>query len=286
MKQPMITMHDELWAGTEASLHSVLARMANLEARVNPEAAGYVVNSTKDAEKLPYLFSLQGSIGMVSIKGGMTNSTSYWDAYDKAATYQAISDAMIHAANDPAVKAILIDIDSGGGAVSGMNDTADLIRTINDGVKPVVAFTSGSMFSAAYCLGCSAGQVFASKAAGAGSIGVIGTHMDLSKMYAEQGITVTVIRGGKYKALANRFEPLTDAARAQVQEGIDAAYGVFVDHVASMRGVSYVVADTTMAQGKEFWGQAAQVAGLVDGITTFDAVVNALQQSVDKQQGF
>lgn len=286
MKQPIIAMHDDLWAGTEGSLHSVLARLANIEGRMAPQAAGYVVNATKEAEKLPYLFSIQGSVGIVEIKGGMTNATSYWDAYDKAATYQAISEAMIHAANDSNVKAILLDIDSGGGSVAGMNDTADLIRTINDNVKPVVAFTGGSMFSAAYCLGCSAGQVFASKSAGAGSIGIIGTHMDLSKMYAEQGITVTVVRGGKYKALANRFEALTDDARSQIQAGIDAAYGVFVQHVADMRGVPYLTADTQMAQGKEFWGQSALTAGLVDGITTFDAVVTLLQQSVDKQQGF
>ena len=54
-----------------------------------------------------------------------------------------------------------------------------------------------------------------------------------------EGIAVTVIRAGKYKALADPNEPLSKAAEAQIQAMVDAAYGVFVDHVSAMRGRTY-----------------------------------------------
>jgi hypothetical protein len=284
-KNAMLAMAlpDGLWAGTESTLHSLVARLMAIHERPIPEAAmGYSSVTAQKEEPPPYLLSMQGSIAVIDIKGAMTNATSWWDRYDKVSTYPAIREALVYAAQSPSVKGILLDIESGGGAVAGMFDTANMIRHINDNVKPVVAFGE-TMFSAAYCLGCAAGQVFSSKSSGVGSIGIIATHMDYSKMYADMGINVTVMRSGKYKALVNRFEPLTDASREQFQDGMDANYDVFIEHVASMRDTTKQTADNKMAQGREFYGQAAQEAGLVDAITSFDQVLAALQESVDKQ---
>jgi hypothetical protein len=106
--------------------------------------------------------------------------------------------------------------------------------------------------------------------------------MEQSKMMAEISITATVIRAGKYKALANSNEPLSDAAREQIQTGLDAVYEVFVQHCADARGKTYAQFDSKAAQGREFYGQQAVDVGLVDGITTFDALVSQLQEEVDK----
>jgi signal peptide peptidase SppA len=279
---------DGLWAGTEGALHALITRMLTAHERPIPEAALITsggLGATKKDEPVPYLFSRKGNIGVIEIKGPMTNATSYWDRYDKAATYPAIRDALVHAVNDPEVKTILLDIESGGGAVAGMFDAARFIRGVNDNIKPVVAFGE-TIYSAAYCLGSSAGQIFTSNAGEVGSIGVIATHMDYSKMYADMGVNVTVMRSGKYKALANRMEPLSDDARKQMQASMDAKYEVFVQHVADMRRTTYPKADANMAQGREFFGSAAKDAGLVDAITTYDALLAVLQESVDKQHPF
>lgn len=172
---------------------------------------------------------------------------------------------------------ILLDIDSGGGAVSGVDDTAKLIRLVNDRVKPVTTYTDGAMCSAAYWLGSAAGDVFASKGAIVGSIGVIATHKEYSEAYKKEGVGVTVVRAGKFKALANSNEKLTEAGKAQLQKIVDASYEIFVDHVAAMRGKSYEYADKTMADGQEFIGQASVDVGLVDAIKTFDALITDLK---------
>ena len=162
-------------------------------------------------------------------------------------------------------------------SVSGVDDTAKLIRLVNDRVKPVTTYTDGAMCSAAYWLGSAAGEVFASKGAIVGSIGVIATHKEYSEAYKKEGVGVTVVRAGKFKALANSNEKLTEAGKAQLQKIVDASYEIFVDHVAAMRGKSYEYADKTMADGQEFIGQASVDVGLVDAIKTFDALITDLK---------
>ena len=272
---PRVT-EEKVWAGTEASLHAALDAE---EARATRMAAGDRI-SEKDRETSRLLSIDDDGVATISIKGSLTNDgDSDWNEWMGMTGYPEIRDAMISAATDTSVQHIILDIDSGGGAVSGVDDTAKLIRLVHDNVKPVTAFTDGSMYSAAYWLGSSAGEVYASKAAGMGSIGVIATHMERSEMLKEAGIGVTVVRAGKYKALANGVEKLTEEGKAQIQAGVDAAYKIFVGHVAEMRGKSYEFADSVMAQGREFYGQAGADAGLVDGIKSFDQVMSDVKRN-------
>ena len=272
---PRVT-EEKVWAGTEASLHAALEAE---ETRATRMAAGdRSSNQDRDVSRL--LSVDDDGVATINIKGSLNNDAdSDWNEWLGMTGYPEIREAMISAATDTSVKHIILDIDSGGGAVSGVDDTAKLIRLVNDNVKPVTAFTDGSMYSAAYWLGASAGQVFASKAAGMGSIGVIATHMERSEMLKEAGIGVTVVRAGKYKALANGVEKLTEEGKAQIQAGVDAAYKIFVGHVAEMRGKSYEFADSVMAQGREFYGQAGADAGLVDGIKSFDQVMSDVKRN-------
>lgn len=273
---PRVT-EEKVWAGTEASLHAALDAE---EARATRMAAGDRI-SEEDRETSRLLSVDDDGVATISVKGPLTNDgDTIWNEWMGMTGYPEIREALIAAATDASVQHVILDIDSGGGAVSGVDDTAKLIRLVNDNVKPVTAFTDGSMYSAAYWLGSSAGEVYASKAAGMGSIGVIATHMERSEMLKEAGIGVTVVRAGKYKALANGVEKLTEEGKAQIQAGVDAAYKIFVGHVAEMRGKSYEFADSVMAQGREFYGQAGADAGLVDGIKSFDQVMSDVKRNL------
>jgi ClpP class serine protease len=168
---PRVT-EEKVWAGTEASLHAALDAE---EARATRMVAGERLDD-KDRETSRLLAIDDAGVATISIKGPLTNDgDSDWNEWLGMTGYPEIREAMISAATDASVQHIILDIDSGGGAVSGVDDTAKLIRLVHDNVKPVTAFTDGSMYSAAYWLGSSAGEVYASKAAGMGSIGVIAT---------------------------------------------------------------------------------------------------------------
>jgi len=261
-------IEEKIWAGSETSLQAATEALVKLKA------------SDREEEPCDYprLLSVDSGLATITIKGPLVNMDNPMLRFFGVTSYPEIRDALLSAVNDPEVKQILLEIDSGGGQVAGCDDTGNLIRAVHK-VKPVTTY-SDTMVSAAYWLGCSAGKVYSSKAALVGSIGVIATFKEYSKQNEMEGVTVSVIRAGKYKALANQNEPLSKEARAQIQAMADAAYEVFVEHVADMRGVDYATCDKKMADGQEFIGQAAADVGLTDGITTFDAVVGGLKKKI------
>lgn len=274
---PLPELRDTFWYGTQASYEAAVALEARAEERMR-------AGPFDDAEP-NYLLRKEGNVGVVSIKGPLINSDHPIYAFFGVATYPAIRRALVAAATDSSIKSILLDVDSGGGSVAGVDDTAELIKRIDAKVKPVVTY-SDTMASAALWLGITGRQRYASKTAIIGSIGVLMVHIDRTEQFKQEGLKATVIRSGKYKALLNPYEPLSDLAKAQVQEQIDAAYRVFGDHVASTLGMSFEAMDKKVGQGREFFGQKAVDAGLIDGIAPFDAILSALAEGkgVDKKR--
>jgi len=271
-------IEDNLWAGSEASLQNYIE--AQQAASVRKSAGAWPEDGDDESSRL---LQVQDGVGVISINGSLNNGAGFMNRLFGMTGYPEIREAVIEAARDPEINSILLDINSPGGTVAGVSDTADLIRQVNDRVKPVAAFSSGNMASAAYWLGSSAGEMHADRMAVVGSIGVIATHMERSKQLKDEGIGVTVIRSGKYKALANGVEPLSDEGKRQLQAQVDAADAVFVEHVASMRGRSVDYTREHMAQGREFVGEDAQRVGLVDSVTTFDALMSRLSKKfIDK----
>ena len=167
-------------------------------------------------------------------------------------------------------------MDSPGGHVSGVQETGDLIAATNKKLKPVTSFAEGNMASAAYWLGVSSGDVAATSDSTLGSIGVVMVHMDRSKQLENEGIKATVMRAGKYKALVNPFEPLTEEARTELQAQLDSVYEGFVGHVATSLGKPFNTVDQKMAQGREFIGQRAVDVGLAHRISTLGKEMSRL----------
>jgi len=165
------------------------------------------------------------------------------------------------------------------------DDTAQLISRIN-AVKPVVTYTGSMMGSAALWLGSSSSYAVAGKTAIVGSLGVIMVHLDHSRRLADAGVKPTVIRAGSEKALASPYEPLSEKAQAGLQSQADILYGVFLNHVASSRGVSATNGDKKFGQGRTFIGQQAVDVGLVDKLGTYeDAFAKAQAMRPSKKKG-
>lgn len=265
---------DRFWAGTEESLAEYM-----LFIRANAkEAYGYQPDAAQ--EDSSRLLSRQGTVGVISIAGSLTNGSRGYGNY--MTTYNEIREAMIQAAADPQIKTILLDIKSGGGSVQGLSDTADLVRKVDATVKPVHSFSDAAMCSAAYWLGSSARKVHASNMADVGSIGVIATHTEYTKMLENEGITPTVIRSGAYKGLGSPYEKLSDKAEAVIQAQVDHMAGIFDNYISERRGMSVETFKKRAGEGRVFVGQQGVDAGLVDGITTFDALMSKLEAAGQK----
>lgn len=176
------------------------------------------------------------------------------------------------AAADPNIARIVIVCDSPGGTVNGVQELADEIFRARS-KKPITAVADGQMASAAYWLCASATEVVCSTSATVGAIGIFSAYEDVSAALEQQGIKVTLIRAGKYKAEASGVEPLTDDAQAAMQSMVDDYYTMFVNSVARGRGVKASDVVNGFAQGRMAGAKQSVTLGLCDRIATVDQVL-------------
>lgn len=264
----ILNLVNELWAGDEASHEAALAaERAMLELGVDQ------LRASKDKDEDPnLLLQVSGNVAIISIRGPLVNANvPNWVAeMFGVTTYKSIREAATTAAHDQNVSSILLDIQSGGGAVSGVMETSDHLSLINSSVKPVYTHGESLIASAAVWLGVNGRTMSITKGTLAGSIGVIYTHVEYSKRLEESGAKARVFRAGKHKALGQPVEPLTAAAEEQIQARLDHTYTLFVEHVAAKRGKSYADTHKNMADGQEFYGDGAVKAGLADKVCSFE----------------
>lgn len=192
-----------------------------------------------------------------------------------------IQDQLAQALADPDVHSIILDVDSPGGTVDGAQELASQVFAAR-GVKPITTFASGMIASAAYWIGSAADRILISGGTTqAGSIGVVATHLDVSKAEERAGIKTTEIVAGKFKRVTSNFSPLSDEGRQTLQDHVDHVYSVFVNDVAKFRGVSENKVLNDMADGRIFIGAQALRAGLVDGVATFDRLLTEITHSTE-----
>ena len=273
-------MNTQLWLGSQESFDAHTA--ANARKLADPK---FSATSDYSSEVMSQIYSVQQNVGVISIKGSLVEGSAGYGVFFGQTGYDDVRAALVAAVSNPEVKSILLDVSSGGGQVSGVDDTAQLISRVN-AVKPVVTYTGSMMGSAALWLGASASYAVAGKTAIVGSLGVIMVHMDHSRRLEANGVKPTVIRAGSEKALASPYEPLSEKAQAGLQSQADILYGVFLNHVASSRGVSATNGDKKFGQGRTFIGQQAVDVGLVDKLGTYeDAFAKAQAMRPSKKKG-
>jgi signal peptide peptidase SppA len=180
---------------------------------------------------------------------------------------------------DPRVRSVLIELDSPGGSVFGVSAVADAIRAMAAD-KPTVTLSTGMMASAGYWWGSAANAVYISGLTDfVGSIGVVATHNYQPRAAGGQKTEVTA---GRYKRIASDTAPLTAEGQAYLQAQVDELYRVFVDAVAQSRNVSVQQVLEHMADGRVFVGQQAIDAGLVDGVSSVESLVEQLASTPAK----
>jgi signal peptide peptidase SppA len=180
---------------------------------------------------------------------------------------------------DDSVGGILIDIDSPGGSVFGVQELANEIYQARS-QKPVIAIANSLAASAAYWIGSSASELYVTPGGEVGSIGVFAAHQNRAKALEAQGVETTLISAGKYKVEGSPFGPLSDEAKAFMQTRIDAHYGAFTRDVARNLGTNVDAVRSGMGEGRTLGAQAAKAAGMVTGVMTFDQVLQKMARDI------
>lgn len=198
----------------------------------------------------------------------MTDMSGATSAERFGAQFRALLD-------DPQIDAIVLDVDSPGGQVGGIDEVSKMIFEAR-GRKPVVAVSNHRMASAAYWIATAADQVVVTPSGEVGSIGVFAVHEDISAAMEKEGVKVSLISAGKYKVEGNPWEPLSDEARAAIQATVVETYDTFVEAVARNRGVMPAVVRTSFGEGRMVSARQAVELGMADRIATLDEVIVSL----------
>jgi ClpP class serine protease len=254
------------WLGSDESYEAVtkarelaITKKAQWEAKNGPDAA---------MPEPPPLYERVGSVGVIKIQGSLIQGAAEWMRYFGVTGYDDIKAAAVQGLADKDAKTLMIFSDSGGGAVAGLEDAETFLRNVSN-LKPMSAYSEFSA-SAAYWLTSVASHITTGQASVNGSLGILRVHTDYSKAMEKEGVTKTILRAGRYKALFNSYEPLSAEALAEEQSKLDDLYGMFMDAVARNRGTTKIIADQVMGQGREFLGKRGVEAGLVDAVGNFD----------------
>lgn len=257
-----------------AALQTLMALWASGGAVPAEEAAAIAAAARRSEPRA------QGGIAVVPVMGVLTQRANMLDETSGATSTEQLSSLFRHAIADPDVGTIVLQIDSPGGSVYGIQELADQVYSAREAAsgKRIVAVADSLAASAAYWLATAADEISVTPGGEVGSIGVLTAHDDMSAMMDRLGVARTYISAGRYKTEGHPYAPLSDEARAAIQERVDDYYSAFVASVARGRGVKPSDVRSGFGEGRVVGAEQAVQLGMADRIETIQEAISRLSR--------
>ena len=172
------------------------------------------------------------------------------------------------------IKAIVVRIDSPGGAVAPSQEIYEKVRSISiQNKKPIIASMGSVAASGGYYIAIGADQIIANPGTITGSIGVI-INFPIAKDLVEKiGFKFNTIKSGEMKDAGSPYRNPTEKENVFFQEIVDDLYNQFLSEVSNRRGIS-IEKLKNISDGRIFTGNKAFKLGLIDSIGTFEDALN------------
>jgi capsid assembly protease len=214
-----------------------------------------------------------GPVAVIEVEGVLVHKGRFTGQYCGNTSYEGLAAQIAMARDDASITAVVVEIDSPGGEVSGLFDCARALAALAD-AKPTVAILTDTACSAAYMLAVACRQIWLPSAGQAGSIGAITMHVDTSRALDNAGLVVTTLSAGAHKADGSPFAPLPPEVAARVRadlEAVRAGMCAFIGQRRPALGSEGALA----TEAQVYMGPAAVAAGLADAVVhpaeAFDA---------------
>lgn len=175
---------------------------------------------------------------------------------------------------DSSVKGIILEIDSPGGNVVASKQLADKVKSLD---KPVVALVKESAASGAYWIASSSDWIVADEMSIVGSVGVIGSYLQFSKLMEKYGVEYERLVAGSVKDLGSPYKELTKEEKELLESKLAEIQKYFLQDVASSRKLSPKNIDK-ISDGSFYLGIEAKDLGLVDEFGNIDIAFNATKK--------
>ena len=184
------------------------------------------------------------------------------------------------ARRDRAVKAVILRVNSPGGAVVASELMHEDILHFRESGKPVIALMMDVAASGAYYIACACDEIVAQPSTVTGSIGVMMQMLDVSETMRMIGVKADAITSGEHKDAGSPLRPMRAEERELFQGIIDQMYDRFVKVVAEGRPELDEDAVRSVADGRIYTASQALELGLIDRIASMRETVDAVKKRV------
>jgi protease-4 len=179
---------------------------------------------------------------------------------------------------DDEIKAILLRIDSPGGAVAPSQEIYDEVLRVRADNKKIYASMGSLAASGGYYIAVAADRIFANPGTLTGSIGVIMAFGNAEKLMEKIGIEPQVVKSGKYKDVGSPARKMTAEERIYLQRVVNDVHQQFIDAVAKGRNITIKEA-RKLADGRVFTGRQALKLKMVDEMGGLEDVIVKLGEA-------
>lgn len=280
----LMAVASEIWAMQPEKMVAIIDFLASqadgvkftaedIEAKIAPQTAKAIARREGNVAVIPLRGVISNRMNLMgNVSGGGGTSS------------EQFAQQLQQARDDDSIKAVVLDVDTPGGAVSGTDEAAEVVGSFK-GIKPIIAQVNASAASAGYWMIAEADEIVVTPSGQVGSIGVYTVHDDISAALEKMGVRKTIIGAGPFKTETNPFAPLNDEARAYVQESVDSFYGMFVDRVAKGRGVASAAVRDGFGQGRMVGAAKAIELGMADRVSTMQDTLRRLGVGGKQENG-
>lgn len=200
-----------------------------------------------------------GNVAVIPIKGIIITEGSL--GFGQEATTSTETIRLIEKAEkNPRVKAVLFEINSGGGSAVASKEIADAVLRMK---KPTYSLIREIGASGAYWVASATGKIIASELSITGSIGVIASYIEFAGLLERYNMTYQRLVAGDYKDIGSPYKRLAQDERGILQQKINKIHDYFIKAVAKNRNIS-VEKIREIATGSFSLGIEAKEQGLVD----------------------
>jgi len=220
--------------------------------------------------------SLGGNVALIQIKGTIAVEKSSMFGAEGTSSTEIIS-FLKDADRDSSIKAVVLEINSGGGSAVASKEIADAVKRLS---KPSYAVIREIGASGAYWIASACDRIIANEMSITGSVGVLSSYLQFSGLLETYNISYERLVAGKYKDMGSPLKNLTFDERAILQEKIGKIHTAFVNEVAKNRNLSYDAVQR-ISSAEFYLGTEALELGLVDALGDMDSAEGIIQSDLN-----
>ena len=268
---------DELWAIREPKLQMILDFLQAQSSGLKYSAEE--IEAKISGAQAAAVARREGAVAILPLRGVIANRMNMMSDISGGTSNEGFGRMFQSAVRDDGVKAIVLDVDSPGGAVSGTDELSAMIHAAR-GAKPIVAQVNATAASSAYWIATAADEVVVTPSGAVGSIGVYAVHDFVGGALDKAGVKRTLIGEPAGKTAGNPFEELGDDTRARIRARVKASHDAFVKAVARNRDVTPAAVREGFGQGDMVDAGPAVAQGMADRTGTLEDTLNRFGASL------